>query len=341
MRPMTPAQAIRRRQITARYPPSTARRSTSATRPRSASRDLAAPDYGDAVEVRAGEVPVFWACGVTPQAVAEAGRPELMITHAPGHMFVTDLADARPRPGLDQGDGAHGRSGRAAQLERQADEGELAHAVGRERLEIQRLDDVDPRADDEEDVAGQRAELGVARAGHVPGQVVGADGERVPGGEPARGVAAEAAGGLVGGAVAPQGARAEAHEHDIALAQLDVDGRGLELAGAHRVARGSRSTPSAPATSSSTPRAISGATVSIPNTVKPVEVCTGVDRHAAVQVQVLGLVAQGVDVRARVLGHHEQGGGARARLARPASWRRCSEQQRRPARAPATRGAPA
>ena len=55
--------------------------------------DLAAPDYGDPVDVRAGEVPVFWACGVTPQAAAAESRPALMITHAPGHMFVTDLLD--------------------------------------------------------------------------------------------------------------------------------------------------------------------------------------------------------------------------------------------------------
>ncbi|HAJ87553.1 MAG TPA: DUF1445 domain-containing protein, partial [Pseudomonas sp.] len=40
-----------------------------------------------------GEVPVFWACGVTPQAVAMQARPELVITHAPGHMFITDLRD--------------------------------------------------------------------------------------------------------------------------------------------------------------------------------------------------------------------------------------------------------
>jgi uncharacterized protein YcsI (UPF0317 family) len=45
------------------------------------------------VTVRAGEVPVFWACGVTPQPVAASARPEVMITHAPGHMFVTDLRD--------------------------------------------------------------------------------------------------------------------------------------------------------------------------------------------------------------------------------------------------------
>ena len=51
------------------------------------------PRYGDPVEIRDGELPVFWACGVTPQAVAVASRPELMITHAPGHMFVTDVRD--------------------------------------------------------------------------------------------------------------------------------------------------------------------------------------------------------------------------------------------------------
>ncbi|HEY3366296.1 MAG TPA: putative hydro-lyase [Symbiobacteriaceae bacterium] len=55
--------------------------------------DLARPDWGDPVPVYPGEVPVFWACGVTPQAVAIQSRPPLMITHAPGHMFVTALTD--------------------------------------------------------------------------------------------------------------------------------------------------------------------------------------------------------------------------------------------------------
>jgi uncharacterized protein YcsI (UPF0317 family) len=53
--------------------------------------DLGRPDYGDPLEVGPEEVPVFWACGVTPQAVAREARPELMITHEPGRMFVTDL----------------------------------------------------------------------------------------------------------------------------------------------------------------------------------------------------------------------------------------------------------
>ena len=56
-------------------------------------RDLSRPDYGDPVEVLPGETPVFWACGVTPQAVALESKPPLMITHAPGHMFITDLRD--------------------------------------------------------------------------------------------------------------------------------------------------------------------------------------------------------------------------------------------------------
>ena len=55
--------------------------------------DLGAPDYGDVLAVRAGEVPVFWACGVSPQAALEAARLPLALTHAPGHMFITDLRD--------------------------------------------------------------------------------------------------------------------------------------------------------------------------------------------------------------------------------------------------------
>jgi uncharacterized protein YcsI (UPF0317 family) len=56
-------------------------------------RDLDAPDYGVPVEVREDEVPVFWACGVTPQAVALEAAPEIMITHSPGHMFVTRMTN--------------------------------------------------------------------------------------------------------------------------------------------------------------------------------------------------------------------------------------------------------
>ncbi len=56
--------------------------------------DLDRPDFGDAVEVRPGEVPVFWGCGVTPQAAVMESRPALAIAHAPGHMLVTDARDS-------------------------------------------------------------------------------------------------------------------------------------------------------------------------------------------------------------------------------------------------------
>ena len=59
--------------------------------------DLARPDFGDPVECADGDVPVFWACGVTPQAALMASRPPFAITHAPGHMFVTDVPDAAYR----------------------------------------------------------------------------------------------------------------------------------------------------------------------------------------------------------------------------------------------------
>lgn len=57
-------------------------------------RDLARPEYGDAVPVAPGEVPVFWACGVTPQAVLENAKLPFAIAHDPGHMLITDIRNA-------------------------------------------------------------------------------------------------------------------------------------------------------------------------------------------------------------------------------------------------------
>ncbi len=57
-------------------------------------KDITRPDWGDAQEMERGDVPVFWACGVTPQAVALASKPAFMITHSPGHMFLTDMPNA-------------------------------------------------------------------------------------------------------------------------------------------------------------------------------------------------------------------------------------------------------
>ena len=54
--------------------------------------DIAAPDFGEAVPVLDGEVPVFWACGVTPQMAIKQARPDICITHAPGFMVISDIA---------------------------------------------------------------------------------------------------------------------------------------------------------------------------------------------------------------------------------------------------------
>jgi len=64
--------------------------------------DLDTPDFGDPPTGEPGDVPVFWACGVTPQAVLMASRPPFAVTHAPGHMFVTDVRDAEYRPAVDR-----------------------------------------------------------------------------------------------------------------------------------------------------------------------------------------------------------------------------------------------
>jgi uncharacterized protein YcsI (UPF0317 family) len=93
MRPMTPEQAEAAAEITARFPDVHGAPVHAGDPAEIGIDDLGAPDYGDAVELRDGEIPVFWACGVTPQAVAVASRPELMITHAPGHMFISDQRD--------------------------------------------------------------------------------------------------------------------------------------------------------------------------------------------------------------------------------------------------------
>jgi uncharacterized protein YcsI (UPF0317 family) len=93
MRPLAPGDVPRAVQVTSRFPTAHGAPVHVGDPAAIGVEDLDAPDYGDPVTVRDGEVPVFWACGVTPQAVAAASRPALMITHAPGHMFVTDLRD--------------------------------------------------------------------------------------------------------------------------------------------------------------------------------------------------------------------------------------------------------
>ena len=94
MRPIPQAQIVRAVQVTSRFPDTHGAPIHIGDPAAIGIRDLAAPEFGDAVEIRDGETPVFWACGVTPQAVALNCKPPLMITHAPGKMFITDRRDA-------------------------------------------------------------------------------------------------------------------------------------------------------------------------------------------------------------------------------------------------------
>jgi len=90
MRPLKPADAIRAVQITTRFP-SVHGAPVHIGKPELIGiKDVMKPDYGDAVEVRDDELPVFWACGVTPQSVIATAKPEFCITHYPGSMLVTD-----------------------------------------------------------------------------------------------------------------------------------------------------------------------------------------------------------------------------------------------------------
>ena len=93
MRPLTPSDAVRAVQITSRYPSVHGAPIHIGNPAAIGISDISRPDFGDSVPIHAGEVPVFWACGVTPQAAIMAAKPPLVITHSPGCMFVTDVRD--------------------------------------------------------------------------------------------------------------------------------------------------------------------------------------------------------------------------------------------------------
>ncbi len=95
MRPLAPADAIRAVQITSRFPSVHGAPVHLGLPEAIGIEDLSRPDYGDKVPVGSGELPVFWACGVTPQAVIAEARPDFCITHAPGSMLITDLLNAK------------------------------------------------------------------------------------------------------------------------------------------------------------------------------------------------------------------------------------------------------
>ncbi|MEK9776070.1 MAG: putative hydro-lyase [Quisquiliibacterium sp.] len=94
MRPFNAADAIRAIQITSRFPAVHGAPVHLGDPSRIGIADIAKPDYGDAVSVRDGEMPVFWGCGVTPQAALQSAGIPLVITHAPGCMLVTDLRNS-------------------------------------------------------------------------------------------------------------------------------------------------------------------------------------------------------------------------------------------------------
>ena len=93
MRPMTPAQAIRATQICTRFARAHGTPIHLGDPAAIGIADIARPDFGDPVPIHASEIPVFWACGVTPQAVVMQAKPPICVTHKPGHMFVTDWKD--------------------------------------------------------------------------------------------------------------------------------------------------------------------------------------------------------------------------------------------------------
>ncbi len=90
MRPMKPADAIRAVQITTRFPAVHGAPVYLGKPEMIGIKDIGKPDWGDAVPVHDDEIPVFWACGVTPQSVIMAVKPDFCITHYPGAMLVTD-----------------------------------------------------------------------------------------------------------------------------------------------------------------------------------------------------------------------------------------------------------
>jgi len=91
MRPIPEKRVVQAIQITARYP-KVHGAPIHIGKPESIGvNNLSQPDFGDAIRIKPDEVPLFWACGVTPQAVAQNAKLPLLLSHAPGHMFITDI----------------------------------------------------------------------------------------------------------------------------------------------------------------------------------------------------------------------------------------------------------
>ena len=94
MRPMLAKDAIRASVITSRFPSTHGTPVHLGDPSQIGIVDVMKPDWGDPVTFKPGEIPVFWACGVTPQNAIRQAKPEICITHTPGHMLITDLPSA-------------------------------------------------------------------------------------------------------------------------------------------------------------------------------------------------------------------------------------------------------
>jgi len=93
MRPIPQHLVVRAVQVTSRFPATHGAPVHIGDPEKIGISDLNAMNWGDKPRMEKSDVPVFWACGVTPQAVAMEAKPELMITHAAGHMFISDVRD--------------------------------------------------------------------------------------------------------------------------------------------------------------------------------------------------------------------------------------------------------
>jgi uncharacterized protein YcsI (UPF0317 family) len=93
MRPIPAAQVEQAREISSRFPQAHGTPIAVGDPAQIGISDLGQPDWGDAVEIKTGEVPVYWACGVTPQNVLLDAKLPICITHSPGHMLISDVAE--------------------------------------------------------------------------------------------------------------------------------------------------------------------------------------------------------------------------------------------------------
>lgn len=94
MRPMTPENARKAYEITVKMPNVHGAPYHMGPPEAVGIADINKPEFGEAVDIYPGEIPVFWPCGVTPQAAIENAKLPLVITHAPGHMFITDIVNS-------------------------------------------------------------------------------------------------------------------------------------------------------------------------------------------------------------------------------------------------------